>query len=277
VTDIIKEEKLETSLSALGIPNADGKARLMLGYMALTLERNEIINLTTVTEEDEFIERHLMDSLAVYGLPELGNARRVIDVGAGAGFPGVPLAIACPDKEFLLIDSLGKRTQFITKACEELGVKNVRAQHVRAEDAARSPLRESFDLAVSRAVGHLSVLCEYTLPFVQTGGAMYAYKSKNQTDEIDESLKARLMLGAAKDVEIRSAAGRALRDVEILPAAGRALGETVPRDNAIHPTNNKTKPLYSIPSRHIIIIIQKERPTPDAYPRRAGTPSKVPL
>jgi 16S rRNA (guanine527-N7)-methyltransferase len=263
VTDI-KEEKLATSLSALGIPHADEKARLMLGYMALTLVRNEVINLTTVTEEDEFIERHLMDSLAVYGLPELGNARRVIDVGAGAGFPGVPLAIACPDKEFLLIDALGKRTGFITEACEELGVKNIRTLHARAEDAARSPLRESFDLAVSRAVGHLSVLCEYTLPFVQAGGAMYAYKSKNQTDEIDESLKSRLLLGAAKDVEI-------------LPAAGRVPGETALPGNTPHLTPIKIKQPYSIPSRHIIIIIQKERPTPDAYPRRAGTPAKVPL
>ncbi|MDR2163683.1 MAG: 16S rRNA (guanine(527)-N(7))-methyltransferase RsmG [Clostridiales Family XIII bacterium] len=254
--EMTREKKLAASLSALGVTVADEKAQLMLEYMRLTLERNEVINLTAITDEDAFIEKHLMDSLAIYGLPGLARAYSVVDVGAGAGFPGTPLAIACPDKEFLLIDSLRKRTDFIAEACAMLGIGNVRALHARAEDAARTELRESFDLAMSRAVGHLSVLCEYTLPFVRVGGALYAYKSESQTNEIGESLKARLLLGASRDTEIIH-----VRTVQ--GYMGRVPGSSTSPSTAS--------------TRHIIIAIRKERPTPDTYPRRPGAASKSPL
>jgi 16S rRNA (guanine527-N7)-methyltransferase len=165
----------------------------------------------------------------------------------------VPLAICYPDKDFLLIDSLAKRVSFIDEACAKLGIGNVRTLHARAEDAGSikgtpaPPLRESFDLAVSRAVAHLAVLYEYCLPLVKPGGAFYAYKSESQIDEIGESKKARLLLGATEDAEVWSA-------------------ETLGMNRPQQPTQT-----------HIIIITRKENPTPKAYPRKAGTPVKTPL
>jgi 16S rRNA (guanine527-N7)-methyltransferase len=215
----------------------------MLAYMRLVLERNEVVNLTAIKDEGEFVAKHLLDSVSCFGLPGIESAQSVVDVGAGAGFPGVPLAICYPDKDFLLIDSLGKRVNFMSEACGSLGIGNVRAMHARAEDAGRDPkLRETFGLAVSRAVAHLSALCEYCLPLVKKGGAFYAYKTESGLGEVDESRKARKLLGAAADPEIHS-----------------------PPD------------ADSQNSGHIIIAMRKERKTPAAYPRKAGTPAKQPL
>jgi 16S rRNA (guanine527-N7)-methyltransferase len=255
------DEKLTAILSKLGVPGAGEKARLMLAYRDLVLQRNESMNLTAITDENEFIEKHFADSLAVYGRPELDTARRVADIGTGAGFPGVPLAIACPDKEFLLIDSLRKRTDFIAEACAALGITNVQTLHARAEEAARAPLRESFDLAVSRAVGHLSTLCEYALPLTRIGGAFYAYKSESQLHEIEESENARHLLGAAPNVEVFSNT--------LPPVPTPTAKEPAPADSSLHKKN--------FPAPHLILIVKKERPTPAKYPRRAGVPSKTPL
>jgi 16S rRNA (guanine527-N7)-methyltransferase len=211
----------------------------MLAYMRLVLERNEVMNLTSITDEDEFVRRHLIDSVAALGLPELTSAQRVVDVGSGAGFPGVPLAIACPDKEFLLIDSLGKRVDFVSGACASLGIDNVNVLHSRAESAAAGGRRESFDLAVCRAVGSLSVLCEYCLPLVREGGAVYAYKSDSQEEEPGESAHALTTLGASPDVEV-------------VPAGSGRSG-------------------------HIIMVVKKVSATPGAYPRRPGAATKRPL
>jgi 16S rRNA (guanine527-N7)-methyltransferase len=296
MTDIKHEKTLTDALTASGVPDAEKKSELMLRYMKLVLKQNEVMNLTAITDEDEFIEKHLLDSLAILGRPELESAERVADVGTGAGFPGVPLAIAYPDKDFLLIDSLRKRTDFIAEACAELGINNVQTLHARAEEAVRideisskntkgqssratnadshSPkqgakrtasaesasschptLRESFDLAVCRAVGPLAVLCEYCLPLVRAGGAVYAYKSESQTKEATESAKALSLLGASTKVEMISAHER--------------YHSTIP-DQA------KELPAAS-GSRHIIMVIKKEHPTPSRYPRRPGVPAKSPL
>jgi 16S rRNA (guanine527-N7)-methyltransferase len=258
------EKKLTGILSRLGVPGAEEKTRRMLGYMDLALKRNEVMNLTAVTDESEFIERHLADSLAAYGQPELNAAREVADVGTGAGFPGVPLAIACPDKRFLLIDSLRKRTDFIAGACAKLGINNVEALHARVETVGRpGVLRESFDLALCRAVGHLSTLCEYSLPLVRVGGALYAYKSRSQLREIEESENARRILGAAADIRIFPSAASAARDTAFpyIPPA-----PDTERFPSLSPA--------AAPAGHIIIIIKKERPTPVKYPRRAGVPAK---
>jgi 16S rRNA (guanine527-N7)-methyltransferase len=296
-TDAKNEKVLTSVLTASGIPDAEKKAALMLAYMKLVLKRNEVMNLTAITDEDEFIAKHLLDSLAVLGHSELEAANRVADVGTGAGFPGVPLAIAYPDKDFLLIDSLRKRTDFISEACAELSIDNVQALHARAEDAARieeinskntkgqpsraanpnnySPKRtakrtaiaesassschptrrENFDLALCRAVGPLAVLCEYCLPLVRVGGAVYAYKSESQSEETRESAKALSILGAAPEVKIIST-----NDFFKSTPSDRTKGPNVASD-----------------LRHIIIVIKKERPTPDTYPRRPGVPAKSPL
>jgi 16S rRNA (guanine527-N7)-methyltransferase len=256
MTDIKNEKTLTDVLTASSVSDAEKKVELMLGYMKLVLKRNEVMNLTAITNEDEFIAKHLLDSLAILGRPELESAERVADVGTGAGFPGVPLAIAYPDKDFLLIDSLRKRTDFITAACAELGINNVQALHARAEEAAtRPPRRESFDLAVCRAVGPLAVICEYCLPLVRAGGALCAYKSESQAGEAEKSAKALSILGASTEVEM-------------IPANDYFKTSL--------PDQTKKSKATSNP-HHIIMVIKKERPTPNRYPRRSGAPTKSPL
>ncbi|MDR0356943.1 MAG: 16S rRNA (guanine(527)-N(7))-methyltransferase RsmG [Clostridiales Family XIII bacterium] len=244
--------RLVSGLVALGIPNAEETAFSMRTFMRLVLERNEVINLTTVTDEDEFIDKHLLDSVRCYGWSEIEAAEYVVDVGTGAGFPGVPLALIYPRKNFLLLDSLGKRTAFLEDAVAALNLENVSVLHSRAEDAGRdAKLRERFDLCVSRAVDKLSVLSEYCFPFLKSGGFLYAYKTLKAAGEIDDSRLARQLLGGAPDAEIRDAA---LAPVENSGCASA-------RRNA----------------GHSIIVLKKAGPTPSTYPRKAGTPKKVPL
>jgi 16S rRNA (guanine527-N7)-methyltransferase len=264
-----KTEKILTNaLRTSGVQDAEKKAELMLSYMKLVLKQNEVMNLTAITDEDEFIEKHLLDSLAVIGRPELESARRIADVGTGAGFPGAPLAIAYPDKGFLLIDSLRKRTDFITTACAELGIANVQTLHARAEEAAiNPPLRESFDLVVCRAVGRLAVLCEYCLPLARVGGAVYAYKSESQTKEAKESAKALSTLGASTEVEIIPT-NESPKPTPMNPVHERSLST---------PSSQTKEPKTAQSSRHIIMIINKESQTPTKYPRRPGAPTKSPL
>ena len=217
-------------------------ADALMELMRLVLERNETISLTSITEMEEFVTLHLLDSLACVGLPELESAQRVIDVGSGAGFPGLPLAMLYPDKHFLLTDSLRKRVEFTESAASSMGLDNVEALHARAEAAGREPaLRERFDLALCRAVGRLPVILEYCLPFVRVGGAGVFYKTVPAKGEIEESLLARELLGGGAEARVETYA-------DILP--GR---------------------------RHALYIVGKEHPTPDTYPRRAGLPTKVPL
>ncbi|MDR1816311.1 MAG: 16S rRNA (guanine(527)-N(7))-methyltransferase RsmG [Clostridiales Family XIII bacterium] len=182
-------------------------------------------------------------SVAPHAVESCDNEpQRVVDVGTGAGFPGLPLALLYPEKRFLLMDSLQKRIDFIEYAAEKLALRGVRAVHARAETAGHdAALRERFDLAVCRAVGALPVILEYCLPFVRVGGALIAYKTVRASGEIEDSLLAREMLGAAADMEIISYQ-------DLLP------------DRA-----------------HALYVVRKERATPEKYPRREGIPSKVPL
>ena len=217
-------------------------ADTLMELMRLVLERNEVINLTTITELEEFVTLHLLDSLACVGLQEFEYANTIIDVGSGAGFPGLPLAVLYPQKHFLLTDSLRKRTEFLDFAVSSLGLDNVETLHSRAETAGRDPsLREHFDAALCRAVGKLPTALEYCLPFVRVGGAGVFYKTIQAEGEIEESLLARKLLGGSEKVRVRTYA-------DILP--GR---------------------------KHALYIVEKERPTPKTYPRREGIPSRVPL
>ena len=211
------------------------------GYMDDVLELNKSINLTAITDKDKFIEGHYVDSLACAFLQEFDKARRVVDIGTGGGFPGVPLAIAYPDKEFVLVDSLNKRIKIINSLCEKYEITNVKAIHGRAEEFARKPdLRDSFDMCVSRAVANMSTLVELCLPFVKTGGFFVAYKGPESDEEINNSAKAIKTLGGTMD---RVAAA-----------------EIGPRG-----------------TQHRLVIVSKEKETPKKYPRKPGTPVKTPI
>ena len=212
-------------------------------YMGGILERNEKVNLTAVTDPGEFEEKHYLDSLSVVGLPAYQEAEKVIDVGTGGGFPGIPLALFSPDKQFLLMDSLQKRLNIIDSLAEEIGIGNVTTDHGRAEDLGRRPeYRDQFDLCVSRAVAPLAILVELCLPFVKPGGYLVAYK------------------GPSADLEEKEAAG----------AIKKLNGKFFAGEEGLIPSGSEN-------DGHRLLVIRKEGPTPDAYPRRAGIPNKRPL
>jgi 16S rRNA (guanine527-N7)-methyltransferase len=166
-------------------------------YFELLIEYNEKMNLTAITDPDEVIKKHFSDSLLPHILGLIPTGTTVADVGSGAGFPGIPLAIVLPECEFLLMESIGKRVDFLNTVIEELGLTNCRAEKIRAEEAGAkgSTYRESFDFATARAVSRLSILSEYCLPLVKQGGRMLALKSAAAPSEIEEAANAISTLG----------------------------------------------------------------------------------
>lgn len=225
----------------LDIAFSPDKEDKLTGYMDEILELNQHINLTAITDRDEFIRKHYIDSLLCVNYDEFKNAKNIIDVGTGGGFPGVPLAIAFPEKNFVLIDSLNKRIKIINELCEKLGITNVRAVHGRAEELARKKeMRDSFDLCVSRAVANMSTLTEYCLPFVKKGGNFIAYKGPECGPEIAAASRAIKLLG------------------------GRL-------------THEESPVFEGSDFEHKLIFIKKEKNTESKYPRKAGTPSKEPI
>lgn len=205
------------------------------------LSWNEKVNLTNITDPAEFRIKHNADSLMCVDFPEFQEAESVIDVGTGGGFPGIPLAVYAPEKQFTLLDSLKKRLKIIDELAGELGISNIDLVHGRAEDAARMKgHREKYDLCVSRAVSNLATLAEYCLPFIKVGGYLLAYKGPGAEEEVKEASKALKILGGSL-VEIR---------------------ETSMEEYGLD---------------HRILVIKKVRNTPKAYPRKAGTPLKEPL
>ena len=249
-----EKEYIDAALESAGIEDSEDKAGLMLEFMDMVLKRNEVMNLTSITDRGEFIVNHLLDSISCFGWEEIEAAERIVDVGAGAGFPGIPLAILYPEKQFLLMDSLRKRVDFIGEAAGVLELKNVEAIHSRAEDAGRlTGYREAFDLCVSRAVASLPALLEYCLPFVAKGGCFYAWKTVKTAEEIDGSRLALDLLGAAREIEIREP---------------RFIGEGFGLKSGVAPV---------IGYGHKIFVVKKQRSTPKTYPRKAGIPKKTPL
>lgn len=210
-------------------------------YLRLLGEWNQKMDLTAANEEDEWLDKHFIDSLSVLKtnlLPEKGT---VIDVGTGAGFPGLVLAAAREELNVTLLDSQQKRLQFLNAVANELGLKNVKLVHARAEDAGRSPAqREQYDLAVARAVAPLDVLCELLLPFVRVGGKMICWKGPALTDEMETGRRAAFLLG-----------GQVEAPVDCL-IAGRDWN-------------------------HVLLPVIKNRKTPSIYPRKAGEPKRHPL
>lgn len=235
---------LEQGLSQLSLPKDEKTISVFLDYMERVLYENQKINLTAITDPTEFVFKHYIDSLVICGKDAVKNASSVLDVGTGGGFPGIPLAIVYPDKEFVLMDSLNKRILFLQETAKNLGLQNVRAVHGRAEDLGRQKMyREAFDLCVSRAVARLSVLSEYCLPFVKVGGWFAAYKTSGEDLSLGE--KAITLLGGIR------------KETDPFPDFS---GE-----------------LSCCRLSHTIVYIQKIKHTPAQYPRKAGQPTKTPL
>lgn len=162
------------------------KAERVAAYLDMVLEKNKYINLTAVKDRDEALIKHVVDSLAIIDLPEFKEAEKIIDVGTGAGFPGALLAIAFPEKNFVLLDSTLKRLKVIDEFSEVLDITNITTLHARAEEINRKPPHAAaYDLCISRAVANLSVLSTWCLPFVKKGGHFISYKGENYSSEID--------------------------------------------------------------------------------------------
>ena len=227
--------------AAAGIPLNMEQAEKFESYHRMLIEANARFNLTRVPEDEaEAIDRNYLDCIAPLAVGFPAAHASLIDVGSGAGFPGIPLAICLPETNIVLMDSLGKRVEFLESVIEVLHL-NARAVHLRAEDGARKPeYREAFDLATARAVAPLNLLCEYLLPFVKVGGQILALKGPGLDEEVAAAENALSILG-----------GRFLRS-DALPIPGRDWD-------------------------HRAAWIEKIAPTPDKYPRRAGKPEKKPL
>lgn len=232
-------DKFKKGLDKLSISLTEEQLQQFLTYYEMLVETNKVMNLTAITEFDEVIEKHFLDSLSLCQVYDMDREIYVLDMGTGAGFPGIPLKIAFPKINLVLADSLNKRIKFLQDVIEQLGLQKVEALHGRAEEMARNKqYREQFDLSVSRAVANLSSLSEYCIPFVKEGGTFISYKS----GEIEEEVNA------------------AKRAINLL---GGNVKEVYKFD------------LYE--QKRSFVIIGKEKKTPKAYPRKAGTPTKSPL
>lgn len=232
-------DDLTSAARAFGVAFDDRQAAQFERFYRLVLDWNQRMNLTTITEPNDFAIKHIIDSLMILRAEPALDGRRVIDVGTGAGFPGLPLKIFCPSIRLTLLDSLNKRINFLTAAIEALELEGVDCIHARAEDAARSELREAFDVVVARAVARLNVLTEYCLPFSRVGGKFIALKGSSVAEELDEARAAIKILG-----------GRSLAPIDV----------TLPNGDP-----------------RSIVVIEKRTSTPIHFPRRAGIPDRKPL
>lgn len=235
------KEKLKKKAENIGIALNELQLQQFQDFYELLIEKNKVMNLTSITEEDEVIDKHFIDSLTCNRVIDMNQVKSVIDIGTGAGFPGIPLKIVYPDSDFVLLDSLNKRVRFLNEAIELLHLKKIQAVHGRAEDLARKPeFRGKFDLCVSRAVANLNTLSEYCIPFVRVNGFFISYKAQKGLEEIHESDHCMKELGS----KIMQVDEFKLTDID---------------------------------SNRVLIKIKKCKGTSKLYPRKAGIPSKNPL
>lgn len=232
---------LEIKLKELNIQINEIQKKQFNTFYSMLVEWNKVMNLTGITEYEEVIEKHFVDSLSIVNIFDLSEVNTVIDVGTGAGFPGIPLKIAFPHLKITLLDSLNKRINFLDSVIDELKLDGIYTIHGRAEDfAKKDDYRERYDLCVSRAVANLSTLSEYCLPYIRVGGMFIPYKSGDVDDEVLESKKAISILGGKLDNVVK----------------------------------------FQLPGTDInrsFIKIEKIKNTGKKYPRKAGLPSKEPL
>lgn len=244
ILDKYELKQFHKDLEELNIILTDSQIEQFLIYYEMLAEKNKVMNLTAITEFDEVMKKHFIDSLSLVkacNLSENESDISLIDIGTGAGFPGIPLKIAFPDLKITLLDSLNKRVDFLKEVTSALNLYDIDVIHGRAEDYAKpDQFREKFDLCVSRAVANLSVLSEYCLPYVKVGGKFISYKSEKVSEEIKDAQYAIQILGGEVENHI----------------------------------------IFKLPDSDLsrdLCIIRKCSLTPPKYPRKSGTVSKKPL
>lgn len=228
-----------SELNKLGVDLSEKQISQFLRFYEMLVEKNKVMNLTGITEFDEVIEKHFLDSISLCRVYDCSKPSSVIDLGTGAGFPGIPLKIAFPELQITLVDSLNKRIGFLNEVISELELTGISAIHSRAEELGRNKdHRENYDLCVSRAVANLSSLSEYCVPFIKVGGKFISYKGGDCQEEVVSANNAFNKLG-----------------VSLVKVETFEIGD-----------NSRS-----------LVVIQKESHTKKAYPRKAGTPTKDPL
>lgn len=236
----MNESQVAKAFFKIGINLSKTQSNQFCEYNRLLIEWNKQVNLTAITNEEDVLTKHFIDSLLSVSIIDFNGYGSLVDVGTGAGFPGIPIKIVFPHLEVVLIDSLNKRIQFLEHVIEKIDLKNIKAIHGRAEDVARTEYREYFDLCVSRAVSQLNVLSEYCLPFIKIGGLFISYKGTNVAEELEKSQSAIALMGG-------------------------------------HVEEVKDQIELKHDVRRTLIGIRKKYKTDEKYPRRAGKPLKKPL
>jgi len=233
-------DSLRNDLKEFQIDLTEKQEKQFLEYYDLLVEWNSFMNLTTIIEFDEVLKKHFLDSVSLIKAVDL-KEQKILDIGTGAGFPGIPLKIMFPELKITLLDSLNKRINFLNKVIETLGLTEITAIHGRAEDyAQQKDYREKYDLVVSRAVSNLSTLSEYCLPYTKIGGSFISYKSERLSEELLTAEKAISLFG-----------GKVMNQID-----------------------------FCLPNSEIfrnLLIIRKAKETPNKYPRKAGLPAKEPI
>lgn len=237
----MEKSRFDKELESFGISLTERQKEQFDRYYELLIEWNKVMNLTGITEYDEVCLKHFTDSLSIVRIKDMNNISTMIDIGTGAGFPGIPVKIAFPHIKIVLLDSLNKRLKFLNQVIEELNLEDIVTLHGRAEDhAKKAEYREQFDLCVSRAVANLSTLSEYCIPFIKKDGSFISYKSSDSDEEIKLAENAVNTLG----------------------------GEICKIDKFMLPGSDMGRAL---------VEIKKIKNTPRRYPRKAGIPAKEPL
>lgn len=232
---------LVNELKSFELDISEYQIEQFIKYYEIMIEKNKVMNLTSITEINEVIKKHFVDSLSLVKAVDENNFKKMIDVGTGAGFPGIPIKIMFPKMKTTLVDSLNKRIEFLNEVINKINLEGVTTIHGRAEDIARQKIhREEYDLCVSRAVANLAALSEYCLPFIKIGGSFICYKAGNCQEEISNAERAISILGGK------------IEDVIEFKLPDSDISRT-------------------------IVVINKIKSIPNKYPRKAGTPTREPL